>query len=33
MKLVPAYEIEGKKKKVFFEYNLEKLLEEISYEY
>lgn len=32
IKRIPTIEILGKKKKVFFEYNLEKFLEEISYE-
>lgn len=29
---IPTIEIEGKKKRVLFEYNLEKLLEDLSYE-
>lgn len=32
IQLVPTIEIKSKKKKVFFEYDLEKFLEEISYE-
>lgn len=32
IKTIPTVLIEGKKKRVFFEYNLDKFLEEVSYE-